>query len=45
VHPSGASMYPMGLNPFRAQRRRTSDYVLVAVTLVAILALVVWAMM
>jgi hypothetical protein len=33
----------MGLNPFRAQQRRTSDYVLVAVTMLAILALVIWA--
>jgi hypothetical protein len=33
----------MGLNPFRVQRRRSSDYVLVAATLVVIAALVLWA--
>jgi hypothetical protein len=33
----------MGLNPFRQQQRRTGDYVLVAATLVVVLALVVWA--
>jgi len=33
----------MGLNPFRVHRRRTSDYVLVAATLLITLALVVWA--
>jgi hypothetical protein len=33
----------MGLNPFRAQQRRRSDYVLVVATLLVVLALVVWA--
>jgi len=33
----------MGFNPFRAQRRRTSDYVLVGLTLFVIFGLVVWA--
>jgi hypothetical protein len=33
----------VGLNPFRVQRRRSSDYVLVAATLVVIAALVLWA--
>ena len=36
-------MGAMGLNPFRQQRRRTSDYVLVAVTLAVTLVLVLWA--
>jgi len=38
-------MVGMGLNPFRVQRRRTSDYVLVAATLVVIVALVAWALL
>jgi hypothetical protein len=33
----------VGLNPYRKQRRRKSDYVLVGVALVATVALVVWA--
>lgn len=33
----------MGFNPFRVQRRRTSDYVLVAAAMAVIVALVVWA--
>jgi hypothetical protein len=33
----------MGLNPFRAQQKRTSDYMLVGATLLVILALVLWA--
>jgi hypothetical protein len=33
----------MGLNPFRVQRRRRSDYVLVAVTFAVIALLVLWA--
>jgi hypothetical protein len=33
----------MGFNPYRKQRRRPGDYVLVAVALLATLALVVWA--
>jgi hypothetical protein len=35
----------MGLNPFRQQKRRTSDYVLVAAALAVTIALLVWAMM
>jgi hypothetical protein len=38
-------MERMGLNPFRVQRRRSSDYVLVAATLVVIIALVAWALL
>ena len=34
----------MGLNPFRAQRHRRSDYLLVGVALAVTLALVIWAM-
>jgi len=33
----------VGLNPFRVHRRRSSDYALVAATLLIIVALVVWA--
>jgi hypothetical protein len=33
----------VGLNPFRAQQRRPSDYLLVGVTLLVILGLVLWA--
>lgn len=33
----------MGFNPFRQQRRRTGDFVLVAVGVAVTLALVVWA--
>ncbi len=32
----------MGFNPHRQYKRRTSDYVLVAVALALVLALVVW---
>jgi len=35
----------MGLNPFRVQRRRPSDYVLVAAALAVTIALVVWALL
>ena len=35
----------VGFNPFRAQRRRTSDYVLVAATLAVTFALVLWALL
>ena len=34
---------PMGLNPYRAHRRRRSDVLLVAAALAVTLALVVWA--
>lgn len=33
----------MGFNPFRQQRRRTGDYVLVAAAFIVIVALVLWA--
>jgi hypothetical protein len=33
----------VGFNPFRAQARRTSDYVFVGAALVVVLALLVWA--
>jgi hypothetical protein len=35
----------VGFNPFRVQRRRRSDYVLVAAALLATVALVMWAML
>jgi len=34
----------VGLNPFRSQVRRTTDYVVVAVALIVIAALVLWAL-
>jgi hypothetical protein len=33
----------VGLNPFRSQQKRSSDLVIVAVALVVIAALVLWA--
>jgi hypothetical protein len=33
----------VGLNPFRSQAKRSSDIVIVAVALVVIAALVLWA--
>jgi hypothetical protein len=33
----------VGLNPFRSQAKRSSDVVIVAVALVVIAALVLWA--
>ena len=33
----------MGLNPFRQQKRRTSDYVLVAAAFAVVALLVLWA--
>ena len=33
------------LNPFRVQRRRSSDYLLVGATLLVIIALVAWALL
>jgi len=35
----------MGLNPFRVQRRRTSDYFIVGATMLVIIALVAWALL
>lgn len=35
--------WPVGFNPFRPQRRRSSDYVFVAAAFVVIAALLVWA--
>ena len=37
-----ATIPPMGFNPHRRYKRRTSDYVLVAVALGLALALVLW---
>lgn len=34
----------MGFNPFRAQKRRSSDYVFVAAALGVTLLLVLWAL-
>jgi len=34
----------VGLNPFRSQVRRTTDYVVVAAALIVIAALVLWAL-
>ena len=34
----------VGLNPFRQQKRRSSDYVLVAAAFAVTLALVLWAL-
>jgi hypothetical protein len=34
----------MGLNPFRSQTKRTSDYVIVGAALVVIAALVLWGL-
>jgi hypothetical protein len=35
----------MGLNPYRPQRRRASDYVFVAAGLAVALVLVLWALL
>ena len=35
----------MGFNPFRAQRRSTGDYVMVAVAVVVCVLLVAWAVL
>lgn len=35
----------MGFNPFRQQKRRTSDYVFVAAAFVVVAALLVWALL
>jgi hypothetical protein len=35
----------VGLNPYRPQRRRTSDYVFVAAAVVVTLALLAWALL
>lgn len=35
---------PVGLNPFRQQRRRPSDYAMVVAALVVVVAAVVWAL-
>jgi hypothetical protein len=34
---------PVGLNPFRQQRRSPADYVMVAVAVLVCVALVAWA--
>jgi hypothetical protein len=36
---------PVGLNPYRPQRRRTSDYVFVAAAVVVTVALLAWALL
>lgn len=36
---------PVGLNPFRQQKRSYADYVLVAAALAVCLALVIWALL
>jgi hypothetical protein len=33
----------MGFNPYRPQKRRVSDYLLVAAAVVVVLALLAWA--
>ena len=35
----------MGLNPFRQQKRRASDYVFVLAAFVVVLALLAWAVL
>jgi hypothetical protein len=35
----------MGFNPFRQQRRRPSDYVMVAAAFAIIAALLIWALL
>jgi len=35
----------MGFNPFRAQRRSTGDYVMVAVAVLVCVLLVAWAVL
>lgn len=35
----------MGFNPFRPQRRRSSDYAMVAAALLVCAALVLWAVL
>jgi hypothetical protein len=35
----------VGFNPFRAQQKRRSDYLLVAATLAVTFALVLWALL
>ena len=37
-------MNAVGFNPFRQQRRSSADYLMVAVAMVIIVALVVWAL-
>jgi len=34
----------MGFNPYRKQKRRTSDYVLVVVALAVVAVLLLWAL-
>jgi hypothetical protein len=36
---------PMGFNPHRTHRRRTSDYVFVAAAVLLCVALVLWALL
>ena len=37
-------MNRVGFNPFRQQRRSSADYLMVAVAMIVIVALVVWAL-
>ena len=37
-------MRAVGLNPFRAQKRRASDYVMVVAAFVVVALLVLWAL-
>jgi hypothetical protein len=36
---------PVGFNPFRQQRRRSTDYVMVAAAFVVVAVLLIWAML
>jgi len=39
-----ATVKPVGFNPFRQQRRRASDYVLVAAAMAVVALLLIWAL-
>jgi hypothetical protein len=43
VTPERGDTGPVGLNPFRQQRRSSADYLMVAAALLVCAALVVWA--
>ena len=38
-------MFPMGLNPFRDQRRTLADVAMMVAAIVAAIAVVVWALL
>ena len=43
-HTEGVGQNPrVGFNPFRQQRRRSTDYVMVAAAFVVVAVLVIWA--